>query len=99
LSGSIADFDEQLSVVDIANLLLCIGGMDLPTYASKTGIKPAAFQAMLAEHGLNVSREIVRRWLLGKQPPGVKTLNAIEAATGGKVKRSHLRPEIFGRAA
>lgn len=73
--------------------------MDLPTYARKTGAKPADFQARLAEHGLEVSREIVRRWLLGKQSPGVKSLAAIEAATEGKVPRRHVRPEIFGRAA
>jgi DNA-binding transcriptional regulator YdaS (Cro superfamily) len=71
--------------------------MDLPTYARKTGTRPAQFQARLAEHGLEVSAEIVRRWLLGTQAPGVKSVAAIEAATGGKVKRAALRPDVFGR--
>ena len=73
--------------------------MDLPTYARKTGTRPAQFRDKLAEHGLDVSAEIVRRWLLGQQAPGAKSVMAIEAATGGRVKRQHLRPDIFGRPA
>lgn len=73
--------------------------MDLPTYARKTGVRPADFRDKLETHGLIVTKEIVRRWLLGVQPPGIKTLSAIEAATDGKVTRRNLRPDIFGRAA
>jgi DNA-binding transcriptional regulator YdaS (Cro superfamily) len=79
--------------------LLCISEMDLSDYARKTGVKPAEFQEKLAAHGLAVSREIVRRWLSGAQAPGVKSLAAIEAATDNKVRRQHMRPDIFGRAA
>ena len=73
--------------------------MDLTDYARKTGVKPAEFKQQLAAHGLKVSNEIVRRWLLGLQPPGVKSLAAIEAATGNKVRRQHMRPDIFKGAA
>lgn len=89
---------EQHSVVDIHNTLLFISGMDLPTFARKTGARPADFRDALAVHGMSVSKEIVRRWLLGLQQPGVKALAAIEAATAGAVTRHTLRPDVFGPA-
>lgn len=70
--------------------------MDLATYARETGATPTEFREKLAQHGLEVSREIVRRWLLGEQPPGIKSVRAIELATDGKVTKNHLRPDIFG---
>lgn len=73
--------------------------MDLATYARETGIGPQQFRDRLAAGGLDVTKEIVRRWMLGKQAPGVKTLAAIEAATDGKVTRHELRPDIFRASA
>lgn len=70
--------------------------MDLPTYARETSTGPEDFRAKLAEHGVTVTKEIVRRWLRGEQPPGTKNMDAIEAATGGKVTRYDLRPDVFG---
>lgn len=72
--------------------------MKLTAYARQTRIAPAEFQERLAKHGLEVSKEIVRRWLKGDQPPGTKTVKAIEAATQGQVTRYDLRPDVFGSA-
>jgi len=70
--------------------------LKLATYARQNGVTPAKFRAQLANHGLVVSQEIVRRWLLGEQPPGPKTVTAIESATHGQVTRYDVRPDIFG---
>lgn len=72
--------------------------MKLPVYALQTRVPPSQFRDRLAEHGLEVSTEIVRRWLLGMQRPGPKSVKAIEGATQGQVTRYDLRPDIFGPA-
>lgn len=72
--------------------------MKLIEYAQQTSVPPAEFRDRLAQNGLDVSAEIVRRWLKGEQQPGPKTVVAIETATEGQVTRYDLRPDIFGPA-
>lgn len=70
--------------------------MDLATYASDAGLNAPQLRAKLALQGVKVSTEIVRRWMKGMQPVGVKSVPALESVTEGKVTRYDLRPDVFG---
>lgn len=47
---------------------------------------------------VNVSQPCIHKWMTGKSQPSPKTAVAIERATGGKVTRYDLRPDVFGPA-
>lgn len=70
--------------------------MDLAQYARETKTTPAQFRAALAAHGVEVSHQAVMLWFQGNRRPAPKHLVAIEEASGGKVTRAALRPDIFG---
>ena len=70
--------------------------MDLATYRDETGITVADLRRKLAETGLAVSHEAVRRWLTGALSVSPKHMTFIEQATDGRVTRYDLRPDIFG---
>ena len=70
--------------------------MNLVEFAQKTSTTPAKFRAELEKHGVTVSHQAVMLWFQGKRQPAPKHLPAIEAASGGKVKRHHQRPDIYG---
>lgn len=45
---------------------------------------------------VKVTQSMVSQWLTGRRPiSGIKAI-AIEKATGGKVKKADLRPDLFG---
>lgn len=75
--------------------------MNLAQYAETTGARPVDFQKKLRDdHGFDFDHETVRQWFKGKlQPAGkLKLMEAIEAATEGKVSRHDQRPDVFGPA-
>lgn len=46
---------------------------------------------------LGISRQVVNGWLhISALAPPVRHCKTIEELTGGKITRSHLRPDIFG---
>jgi len=45
---------------------------------------------------VNVSQPCIHKWITGKSRPSPKTAVAIERATGGKVTRYQLCPDVFG---
>jgi DNA-binding transcriptional regulator YdaS (Cro superfamily) len=47
---------------------------------------------------IEVSQPCIHKWMTGKTRPSPKTAVAIEQATGGKVTRYQLRPDVFGPA-
>jgi DNA-binding transcriptional regulator YdaS (Cro superfamily) len=47
---------------------------------------------------INVSQPCIHKWMTGKSQPSPKTAVTIERATGGKVTRYDLRPDVFGAA-
>lgn len=64
--------------------------MDLPTYIRRTGMTVAD----LARE-LGFPHEIVRLWVRGDRRPKPENVNRIIEATGGKVTRSGLRPDLY----
>ncbi len=75
--------------------------MNLAQYAAATRARPADFLLKLKEgHGIELDHETVRRWFKGSLQPGatVKLMEAIEAATDGKVTRHDQRPDVYGPA-
>ena len=72
--------------------------MDLQSYLNECGLTRAAFAAALKKHGASVTSQAVKVWADKKHGPSPKMFGAIEAATGGKVTRQDLRPDIFGPA-
>ena len=51
-------------------------------------------QAKLAKQ-ISLSQAAVSKWKLGESLPTGKNARAIEIATGGRVTRGELRPDIF----
>ena len=45
---------------------------------------------------LGVSPSFVSQWVAGARPVPATRCGAIESATGGKVSRADLRPDVFG---
>lgn len=45
---------------------------------------------------IHVSQSMVSQWVIGAKPVTAEKCVAIERATGGKIKRVHLRPDLFG---
>lgn len=73
-----------------------VTGMNLAQYGEKTGVTAYRFRDLLVAHGVDVSHQTVWQWFLGNRKPSPKHFDAIEAASGGKVTRAALRPDIFG---
>lgn len=55
-------------------------------------------QSKLAE-AIGVTPSFVNQWLSGTRPVPPVRCKDIEAATGGKVTRLELRPDVFGEVA
>jgi DNA-binding transcriptional regulator YdaS (Cro superfamily) len=55
-------------------------------------------QSSLAD-AIGVSPSFVNQWVSGARPVPSTRCGAIEAATGGKVPRVELRPDVFGEVA
>lgn len=64
--------------------------MDLPTYFRRTKTTAADLA-----RATKLSHESVRLWARGAGNPKVENVLKIEAATGGKVTRRDLRPDLF----
>lgn len=65
--------------------------MDLRTYF---GLPKAIAPAKLATE-IGVSAETVRLWTVGERLPKPSRIDDIIAATGGKVTRGGLRPDLY----
>lgn len=63
---------------------------------SIAGGQTALAKAISASHP-NVKQQHIWKWLRAKRVPGEYAV-AIEDATGGKVSRYQLRPDVFGEA-
>lgn len=46
---------------------------------------------------IRVSQSLVSQWVAGEKPVSPEKCVAIERVTQGRIKRVHLRPELFGR--
>lgn len=57
----------------------------------------AGGQTSLA-NAIGVSPSFVNQWLTGARPVPATRCRAIEDATGGKITRAELRPDVFGEA-
>ena len=64
--------------------------MDLATYFRRTKTTAADLA-----RATGLSHESVRLWSRGVGKPKVENVLKIEAATGGKVTRRDLRPDLF----
>lgn len=73
--------------------------MNLAQYAVETRARPADFQRKLREdHGIDLDHETIRKWFKGDLQPGARLdlMEAIEAATDGRVTRHDQRPDVYG---
>ncbi|NCC23530.1 MAG: helix-turn-helix domain-containing protein [Alphaproteobacteria bacterium] len=64
----------------------------LQTHIATVGVSAFAAQ-------LGCSKQLVSHWRVGRQAPSPKMARRIEDATGGKVRASDIRPDIFIAAA
>ena len=62
--------------------------------AVKKAISLLGNQAKLAKE-ISLSQSTISKWTHGKRLPTGKNARAIEIATGGRVTREELRPDIF----
>jgi DNA-binding transcriptional regulator YdaS (Cro superfamily) len=67
----------------------------MDTKAIKRACELAGGQTGLARR-LKVSQGLVWQWVAGRLPVAAKRCLPIEDATGGKVTRYQLRPDVFG---
>lgn len=65
--------------------------MNLVDYLESTGTTQDAFAK-----SVGVTQGAVHQWVTGKLKVTPEKAREIERATGGKVKRMDLRPDIFG---
>lgn len=68
--------------------------MDLSTYLKQECLSAAEFGRRV-----NSGRATVTRWLDGSRKPSLAAVREIEKATGGKVTRYDLRPDIYDQVA
>lgn len=68
--------------------------MDIRAYLKKYNLTQEQFGKLAG-----VSQGAVWQWLNGRSQVAPETAVAIEKATGGKIKRHELRPDLYSRAA
>lgn len=69
--------------------------MDIPTYRKEKGLSQEAFAALVTEAGTPASQSLVSQWESGTVKVSPERAIQIEAATGGELNRSHLRPDYW----
>lgn len=67
----------------------------MTTSPIQQAVSVAGNQRILADL-LKVNPTLVSQWVTGRRPVAAQQCIAIEEATGGKVTRYQLRPDVFG---
>lgn len=71
--------------------------MDIITYRQKTGLSQSEFATLLTDHGFYATQGLVSHWETGRRTPTAEWAMRMEAVTKGKLKKSQLRPDLWGR--
>jgi DNA-binding transcriptional regulator YdaS (Cro superfamily) len=69
--------------------------VDIPTFRRKHGLSQAGFAQLLTRSGSKATQGLVWQWESGRQRVTDARAVAIEKATGGKVTRGDLRPDLW----
>ncbi len=73
--------------------------MDIPTYRKKHGLSQLAFARLLTECGSPATQGLISHWEKGLVTIPAERAVEIERATGGAVKRSCLREDLWPKRA
>lgn len=69
--------------------------MDILSYRKEKGLSQAAFAALLTDAGSPATQSLVSQWEQGATTIPAERVVEIEKATGGEIRRSDLRPDLW----
>ncbi|AZM72864.1 transcriptional regulator [Xanthomonas vasicola pv. vasculorum] len=72
--------------------------MDIAAYRREVGLSQAAFAALLTDAGSSATQGIVSQWETGVVKVPAERCALIERISNGSIRRTDLRPDIFGPA-
>jgi DNA-binding transcriptional regulator YdaS (Cro superfamily) len=71
--------------------------MNLQAFLDSEATKPDGMKRSQLARALEVHPSLISQWLSGHRPIAAEQVLPIEKATGGRVSRHDLRPDIYPR--